>query len=87
MIFLMPISVPTLSLENRLKDAWTAEFVTARKASYTDMHFWVSHFKCKAKSKAQNTYNSTVNSQHMLGAISILRKGVFGLFQTTHPPL
>ena len=39
MIFFMPISVPTLNLENRLKDAWTAEFVTARKASYADMHF------------------------------------------------
>ena len=24
--------------------------------------------------------------QEMLGAIFILRKGVFGLFQTTHPP-
>ena len=31
MIFFMPISVPTLNLENRLKDAWTAEFVTAPK--------------------------------------------------------
>ena len=39
MIFFMPISVPTLNLENRLKDAWTAEFVTARKASNTDLHF------------------------------------------------
>ena len=57
MIFFMPISVPTLSLENRLKDAWTAEFVTARKASYTVLPTCISEFlTLNAKQKARHMH-------------------------------